>query len=96
MLLILFIPCILYTHYKLYPLPTLILTIKDQEDEINSDLDSSGDSSNEDQEVDHLLLCQYEKVTRIKNKWKIVLRDGMCNINGKDFLFSKASGDFEW
>ncbi len=36
------------------------------------------------------------KITRIKNKWKFQLQDGIMNINGKDYLFSKATGDAEW
>jgi hypothetical protein len=36
------------------------------------------------------------KITRIKNRWKFHLKDGIMNINGKDYLFSKANGDAEW
>lgn len=46
--------------------------------------------------TDHLILCQYEKVSRIKNKWKCILKDGVVNINGRDYMFSRATGDFEW
>jgi hypothetical protein len=59
--------------------------------DINSDLDDE-DSEDENVETDHLILCQYEKVSRIKNKWKCVLKDGVVNINGKDYLFNKVSG----
>eukprot|EP00842_Homolaphlyctis_polyrhiza_P002876 jgi/Hompol1/358/HPOL_001091-RA len=47
-------------------------------------------------EVSNLLLCQFEKVQRVKNKWKCALKDGVINVNGKDYLFSKANCDFEW
>ncbi|ORX95556.1 transcription factor IIA, alpha/beta subunit [Basidiobolus meristosporus CBS 931.73] len=68
------------------------------EDAINSDLDDTDeDGCGEDgREVDHIVLCQYDKVTRTKNKWKCVLKDGIMFINGKEYLFQKASGDFEW
>lgn len=67
------------------------------DDNINSDLDDDDDDDNDDEnETDHLILCQYEKVTRIKNKWKCSLKDGIINVNGKDYLFQKATGDFEW
>lgn len=36
------------------------------------------------------------QVQRVKNKWKMVFRDGMGHVNGKDYLFSKCSSDFEW
>ncbi|KAJ3100469.1 transcription factor IIA subunit alpha [Phlyctochytrium planicorne] len=68
---------------------------EDEEDGIDSDLDDD-ESDEEEKEYDHIILCQYEKVSRIKNKWKCVLRDGIINVNGKDYLFNKANGDFEW
>ncbi|KAJ2079570.1 transcription factor IIA subunit alpha [Coemansia sp. RSA 988] len=68
------------------------------EDAINSDLDDSEDENDDDEggDTDHIILCQYVKVTRSKNKWKCVLCDGIMLINGRDFLFQKANGDFEW
>lgn len=43
-----------------------------------------------------LISSSYLKITRIKNKWKFHLKDGIMNINGRDYLFSKANGDAEW
>ncbi|KAJ8325563.1 transcription factor IIA subunit alpha [Batrachochytrium dendrobatidis] len=63
--------------------------------DIGSELDDD-DSEDEYAEVDHLVLCQFEKVQRVKNKWKCVLKDGVVNVNGKDYLFNKANCDFEW
>ena len=57
----------------------------------------------EDEEEDHdheqlddIVLCQYEKVTRTKNKWRCVLKDGIMHIKGRDYIFGKAHGEFEW
>ncbi|KAJ2773118.1 transcription factor IIA subunit alpha [Coemansia nantahalensis] len=68
------------------------------EDAINSDLDDSDEEEDNENNEDsaHIILCQYEKVSRSKNKWKCVLRDGIMLINGRDYLFQKANGDFEW
>jgi len=69
----------------------------DDDNNINSDLDDDDDDNDdEENETEHLILCQYEKVTRIKNKWKCSLKDGIINVNGKDYLFQKATGDLEW
>jgi len=63
--------------------------IKDEEDKdaINSDLDSSGDENanaeEDDDEIDSML-CTYDKVQRVKNKWKCVLKDGVLSANGKE------------
>ncbi|KAJ9646339.1 transcription factor IIA subunit alpha [Coniosporium apollinis] len=73
------------------------------EDAINSDLDDSDEDpiveENDDDTFaalgDHMV-CTYDKVNRVKNKWKCTLKDGILHANNKDYLFHKASGDFEW
>ncbi|XP_048340584.1 transcription initiation factor IIA subunit 1 [Sphaerodactylus townsendi] len=35
-------------------------------------------------------------IHRSKNKWKFHLKDGIMNLNGRDYVFSKAIGDAEW
>jgi transcription initiation factor TFIIA large subunit len=79
------------------------------DDAINSDLDDSDIESDIDSEfgegedgddtlgVDKsIVLCMYDKVHRTKNKWKCQLKDGIISIAGKDWVFSKANGEFEW
>ncbi|KAJ2848771.1 transcription factor IIA subunit alpha [Coemansia erecta] len=70
-----------------------------QEDLINSDLDDTDEDDYDNggaEDIEHIILCQYEKVTRTRNRWKCVLRDGIMLINGRDYLFQKATGEFEW
>ena len=45
---------------------------------------------------ENVVLCQFEKVTRTKNKWRCMFKSGLIHVNGKDYLFSKANGEFEW
>lgn len=68
----------------------------DQGGELDSDDDSDAqsDAALEEPETDNVILCQYDKVSRIKHKWKASLRDGLCRIGGRDYLFSKGAGDF--
>jgi len=66
---------------------------KDDDEELGSDLD---DEDEAEPDTDHLVLCQFEKVTRIKNKRKVNLKDGVMHLNGRDTLFHKATGEFEW
>lgn len=35
---------------------------------------------------------QRDQVGRVKNKWKIQLKDGVINADGKDYLFNKFNG----
>ncbi|KAK0523428.1 transcription factor IIA subunit alpha [Tilletia horrida] len=67
-------------------------------EEIGSDLDDTDDEE-EDGDGDmneDMILCLYEKVGRTRNKWKCVLRDGVASIEGRDYLFSRCAGDFDW
>lgn len=43
----------------------------------------------------HFLLFT-PQIHRSKNKWKFHLKDGIMNLNGRDYVFSKAIGDAEW
>ncbi|KAI9648780.1 transcription factor IIA subunit alpha [Ciborinia camelliae] len=76
--------------------------VKDEldEDAINSDLDDSDDGLNDDEDDDegmgHIMLCMYDKVQRVKNKWKCVMKDGVLTVNGKEYVFHKATGEYEW
>jgi transcription initiation factor TFIIA large subunit len=76
--------------------------IKDEVDSdvINSDLDDDDDGQGElgeddDEQVD-TILCTYDKVQRVKNKWKCTLKDGIMSANGKEWVFAKGMGEFEW
>ena len=74
----------------------------DDEDAINSDLDDDEeedrDDTNENGEgpVGETILCTYDKVQRVKNKWKCTLKDGILTTGGKEYVFHKANGEFEW
>lgn len=69
-------------------------------DDINSDLDDELDSEkSDDDDVDQegrIMLCLYDKVQRVKNKWKCSLKEGIANIEGRDFVFQRATGESEW
>ncbi|CAG8981054.1 hypothetical protein HYALB_00008208 [Hymenoscyphus albidus] len=54
--------------------------VKDEEfdeDAINSDLDDPDDGANDDEDdedgMGHIMLCMYDKVQRVKNKWHVKL-----------------------
>lgn len=77
-------------------LPVVAPKKTNQDDELGSDLDDESDAVDEDEEIDDLLLCLYEKVNRTRNKWKCNFKSGIAHIGGHDFAFSKLNGDFEW
>lgn len=58
--------------------------------------DCTEDEPEESFETDNVIICQYERVTRQKNKWKIHLKDGIMNLDGKEYVFSTAAGDTDW
>ena len=61
----------------------------DDEDAINSDLDDPDDNEIEEEQEEgkptQVMLCTYDKVQRVKNKWKCTLRDGVLNSGGKEY-----------
>ena len=64
----------------------------DDEDAINSDLDDTDEENrveqNEESGTDgrsgELMVCTYDKVQRVKNKWKCTLKDGILTTGGKE------------
>lgn len=64
--------------------------VKEEEDEdaINSDLDDPDDLVDHEAEADEaegqVMLCTYDKVQRVKNKWKCTLKDGILTTGGKE------------
>lgn len=56
------------------------------DDAINSDLDSpdEDDALAQDEDDMQSMLCTYDKVVRVKNKWKCTLKDGILVANGKE------------
>lgn len=74
----------------------------DDSDELGSELDDESESEAAQAYAAanslsrNFITCQYEKVTRSKNKWKCILKDGMMHINGRDYAFHRATCDFEW
>ena len=69
------------------------------EDAINSDLDDPDEDADADADHDEsmqIMICMYDKVTRTKNKWKCTLKDGVLTVGGREYVFQKATGEFEW
>lgn len=75
---------------------------EDEEDNAAEEepLGSGDDISDEDPSdlfnTENVVVCQYDKITRARNKWKFHLKDGIMNLNGKDYVFQRANGDAEW
>lgn len=63
---------------------------------LNSEDDVSDEEGQELFDTENVVVCQYDKIHRSKNKWKFHLKDGIMNLNGRDYVFSKAIGDAEW
>ncbi|KAJ6750677.1 hypothetical protein OIU85_001237 [Salix viminalis] len=65
-----------------------------EDDDDDEDLD--GVDQGEELSTQHLILAQFDKVTRTKSRWKCTLKDGIMHINNKDILFNKATGEFDF
>lgn len=80
------------------PLPTNDQVDDDDDEPLNEDDDDDLDDAEqgEDLNTTHLVLGQFDKVTRTKSRWKCALKDGIMHINNKDILFNKATGEFDF
>ncbi|XP_074753500.1 TFIIA-alpha and beta-like factor [Athene noctua] len=67
-----------------------------EEDPLNSGDDVSEQDTPDLFDTDNVIVCQYDKIHRSKNKWKFYLKDGVMSFEGKDHVFAKAVGDAEW
>lgn len=66
------------------------------EEPLNSEDDVTDEDASDLFDTDNVVVCQYDKITRSRNKWKFYLKDGIMNITGKDYVFQKSNGDAEW
>ena len=60
---------------------------EDDVDAINSDLDDPDDDNGlgeTDEVTDQVMLCTYDKVQRVKNKWKCTLKDGILRVDNNE------------
>ncbi|NWR90426.1 TF2AY factor, partial [Furnarius figulus] len=67
-----------------------------EEDPLNSGDDVSEQDIPDLFDTDNVIVCQYDKIHRTKNRWKFYLKDGVMSFDGKDHVFAKAIGDAEW
>ncbi|KAK4872142.1 hypothetical protein RN001_016266 [Aquatica leii] len=67
-----------------------------EEEPLNSEDDVTDEDPSDLFDTENVVVCQYDKITRSRNKWKFHLKDGIMNLNGEDFVFQKANGDAEW
>jgi len=75
------------------------LKVEADEDAINSDLDDSEDElrdnqdDGEDAKGGDYVLCTYDKVQRVKDKWKATLKDGVIQIASKEYVIEVTPVD---
>lgn len=63
-----------------------------ENEELSSD---SGQNSDNEQEFKDQLLAQYQKVKRIKNKWKVQLKGCVVQKDDKEIICGKVTGELE-
>jgi transcription initiation factor TFIIA large subunit len=73
----------------------------DDEPPLNEDDDDDDEADdftedNDEPNTQHLVLAQFDKVTRTKNRWKCTLKDGIMHLNGRDVLFNKVGSIIFW
>lgn len=78
----------------------LALPNQEEEDQFEDDELGSGDDDPDDRlpPIYHKVICQFVKrsVIRRKARWLCTLTNGLASINGIDYCFKNADGDFQW
>ncbi|KAL5103679.1 Transcription initiation factor IIA subunit 1 [Taenia crassiceps] len=69
---------------------------EEEEEPLNSGDDVSDEEPESLFESDNLVVCQYERVSRSRSKWRFWLRDGIMKIRGRDHLFQKLIVEADW
>merc|ERR1712150_71903 len=62
-----------------------------EEEPLGSEDDISDEDASDLFDTENVVVCQYDKITRARNKWKFHLKDGIMNLNGKDYVFQRAT-----
>lgn len=65
----------------------------DDDDDLDLDL---GDDDPVAKAPKNSLICLFEKISRVKNKRRVQLRDGLMKVNGREYIFARANGEFDW
>uniref|UniRef100_A0A3Q3VQE8 Uncharacterized protein n=1 Tax=Mola mola TaxID=94237 RepID=A0A3Q3VQE8_MOLML len=73
-----------------------IKALQEGEDPLNSGDDVIEQDIPDLFDTDNVIVCQYDKIHRSKNRWKFHLKDGVMCYGGRDYVFSKAVGEAEW
>jgi Transcription factor IIA, alpha/beta subunit len=73
-----------------------------RQEKVNSNEDLGSEDSDDEQseggsdgDFENYILAQHDTVKK-GAKWKVRLKDGILHLNGRDYLFSKASCDLDW
>lgn len=65
------------------------------DDEDGEELSSLTNTINNEEIEKDFLYTQYEKVHRVKTKWKCIFRDAILQISGKEYIFDKITAELE-
>merc|ERR1719228_471356 len=65
-------------------------------DALCTDDDISDDDASELFDTSNIVVCQYDKISKARNKWKFNLKNGVMNLDGRDYTFLRATGETVW
>jgi len=76
--------------------PTEKKLTEDSDCLLDSDDDLNLTEEEDNLEGGNFLICQHDKVSRIKHKYTLQLRNGIVRVKDREYVFFKASGILEW
>ncbi|KAI5181199.1 hypothetical protein NEOKW01_1418 [Nematocida sp. AWRm80] len=71
-------------------------TPQNEEELDSNELSESDCDVDNDDSTKNVMLCLFDKVTRVKDKRRCTLKHGFLSIGRTDYIFNIANGDLEW
>ena len=60
------------------------------------ELGSDDDDDDQEPETENRILTAFDKVDRVKSRYKCKFKNGVVHIDNRDFLFSECKAEFEF
>ncbi|KAM7538937.1 hypothetical protein Aperf_G00000059124 [Anoplocephala perfoliata] len=70
--------------------------VEEDDEPLNSGDDVSDEDADQIFQSDNLIVCQYERFSRSRSRWRFWLRDGIMKLRGREHVFQRLSLEADW
>ena len=66
------------------------------DDDVEDEEDEEGGGGGGGGAGENVIYCQFEKIKRTRDLWKVALRSGNCELYGLSYAFARCDAEFEF